>query len=365
MAGKSEDYYEILGVDKNVSSEDLKKQFRKLSIKYHPDKQVGKTDEEKKEAEEKFKEIAEAYDVLSDPKKRAEYDKYGKVGANGQGFGFNFDEFTSRDPIFNMFRNMASGFGFVSDMDMPQRGSDIRIKFRLTIPEIFNGVKKKISYKRKVRCTSCGGSGVGKDGKVEKCSHCGGRGAMTFQSRFGMGVSYQTRTCPYCNGTGKKITNPCSHCHGSGLEEKNESLTIEIPKGIDDRYVLRMEGYGNESVEGEAGDLLIVVETTNTETLQRNGNDVYMLKEISIPDGLLGNDLRINTLDGKTVSMKLHECVKDGELFRLRGKGLPYMGNETYFGDLLVKLRYKIPESLKDSDKKLLKDLGKSKTFSI
>ena len=363
------DYYEVLGVDRNASANDIKKAYRKLAIQYHPDKQHDKTDAEKKEAEEKFKEAAEAYSVLSDADKKARYDQYGHEGLGGAG-GFSGAGMDMND-IFSMFGDIfggRGGFGGFSGFGgggsaAPQkfRGSDQRVKVKLTLQEIANGVTKKFKLKKYVPCTHCGGTGA-EGNAMETCPDCKGTGRVirTQQSFFGM---MRTETaCPRCNGEGKIIKNRCPHCNGDGVVMGEEVVEVQIPAGVMDGMQLSMRGKGNAGKRnGIPGDLLIIIEEESHPDLIRDENDLIYNLLLDIPTAILGGFAEIPTIDGRA-KVTIDPGTQPGKVLRLRGKGLPNL-NGYGKGDIVVNISIYIPETLSKDEKKAVENFRKSDNF--
>ena len=361
------DYYEVLGVDKSASANDIKKAYRKLAIQYHPDKNPGD-----KEAEEKFKEAAEAYGVLSDPDKKARYDQFGFEGLGGAGGagGFSGAGMDIND-IFSMFGDIFggrggfggfSGFGGGgSSRPAKFRGSDQRVKVKLTLQEIANGVTKKFKLKKYVPCTHCNGSGA-ENGAVETCPECKGTGRVvrTQQSIFGM---MQTEVaCPHCNGQGKVIKNKCKHCNGDGIVMGEEIVEVNIPAGVYEGMQLSMRGKGNAGKHnGIPGDLLILVEEEKHPTLVRDENDLIYSLLLDIPTAALGGFAEIPTIDGKA-KVTIDPGTQPGKVLRLRGKGLPSI-NGYGKGDIVVNISVYIPEELSRDEKKAMEEFRESENF--
>ena len=362
------DYYEVLGVDKSASANDIKKAYRKLAIQYHPDKNPGD-----KEAEEKFKEAAEAYGVLSDPDKKARYDQFGFEGLGGAGGagGFNGAGMDIND-IFSMFGDIFggrggfsgfSGFGGGGGSSRPAkfRGSDQRVKVKLTLQEIASGVTKKFKLKKYVACTHCNGSGA-ENGAVETCPECKGTGRVvrTQQSFFGM---MQTEVaCPHCNGQGKVIKNKCKHCNGEGIVMGEEIVEVNIPAGVYEGMQLSMRGKGNAGKHnGIPGDLLILVEEEKHPTLIRDENDLIYNLLLDIPTAALGGFAEIPTIDGKA-KVTIDPGTQPGKVLRLRGKGLPSI-NSYGKGDIVVNISVYIPETLSKDEKKTIENFRDSENF--
>ena len=360
------DYYEVLGVDKNASANDIKKAYRKLAIQYHPDKNP-----DNKEAEEKFKEAAEAYSVLSDPDKKARYDQFGFEGVSGAGGGGGFSGGGMNfDDIFSMFgdifggRGGFSGFGgFGGGSSAPQkhRGNDLRVKAKLTLQEIANGTTKKFKLKKYVACTHCNGSGA-EGNSYETCPECKGTGRIirTQQSFFGMMRSEVA--CPHCSGEGKIIKNKCSHCHGEGIVLGEEVVEIQIPAGVVEGMQLSMRGKGNAGKRnGINGDLLIVIEEEKHPELIRDENDLIYSLLLDIPTATLGGFAEIPTIDGKA-KVTIDPGTQPGKVLRLRGKGLPTL-NGYGKGDIVVNISVYIPEVLSKDEKKTIESFRESDNF--
>ena len=360
------DYYEVLGVDRNASASDIKKAYRKLAIQYHPDKNP-----DNKEAEEKFKEAAEAYSVLSDPDKKARYDQYGFEGVNGAGGagGFGGAGMDIND-IFSMFGDIFGGrggfggfggFGGGNAGPAKHRGSDQRVKVRLTLQEIANGVTKKFKLKKYVSCTHCNGSGA-ENGAVETCPECKGTGRVvrTQQSFFGMMRSEVV--CPHCNGQGTIIKNKCKHCNGDGIVMGEEIVEVNIPAGVYEGMQLSMRGKGNAGkYNGIPGDLLILVEEEAHPTLVREDNNLIYSLLLDIPTATLGGIAEIPTIDGKA-KVTIDPGTQPGKVLRLRGKGLPTL-NGYGKGDIIVNISVYIPETLSKDEKKAIEGFRSSENF--
>ena len=360
------DYYEVLGVDKNASANDIKKAYRKLAIQYHPDKNPGD-----KEAEEKFKEAAEAYGVLSDPDKKARYDQFGFEGVSGAGgSGFGGAGMDIND-IFSMFGDIFGGRGGFGGFggfgggggSRPAkfRGSDQRVKVKLTLQEIANGVTKKFKLKKHVPCTHCNGSGA-ENGAVETCPECKGTGRVirTQQSFFGMMQSEVA--CPHCNGQGKIIKNKCKHCNGEGIVMGEEIVEVNIPAGVYEGMQLSMRGKGNAGkFNGVPGDLLILVEEEKHPTLVRDENDLIYSLLLDIPTAALGGFAEIPTIDGKA-KVTIDPGTQPGKVLRLRDKGLPSI-NGYGKGDIVVNISVYIPETLSREEKKTMEEFRDSENF--
>lgn len=359
----NKDYYNILGIteeEKKLQGKEFEKiikpKYKKLCLQFHPDKQQGKSENEKKEAEEKFKEIAEAYSVLSDEKKRQEYDnpmsnfKFDGFGGNGfndfmNGFGFDFN--------FNPFGNKGNQKRVV-------KGQSIRINLNVTLEDIYNGIEKNIKYKRMDKCPTCNGSGKGHNSRVETCSHCGGTGQFFQQNGFIQTIT----TCPYCNGKGTVLINPCPTCNGNGIVSTENTIKLTVPKGIANGSQITMQGQGNAPLncDGIYGDLLIVINEIQHNKFERNGNDLYFELEIPVIDGILGCYVEVDTIDGKKLSTKISQGVEDGNQIRFGGKGMPIMNSNGY-GNMIGIIRLKMPKILSNNDIQLLSKLKESENF--
>ena len=356
------DYYEVLGVE-TATLEEIKKAYRKKAIQYHPDKNPGD-----KEAEEKFKEAAEAYDVLSDEQKRQRYDQMGHAGVNGDGM--------SMDDIFSQFGNIFGGhFGGFSSFGgfggfgsrgqrsrYVNRGSDLRVKVKLSLKDIATGVEKKIKVKKYVACPYCHGTGADGDNGTKTCDTCKGSGVVTRVANTILGQMQTQTTCPTCGGEGKVIVKKCPHCNGEGIVRDEEVITIHIPAGVAEGMQLSMSGKGNAARHGGInGDLLILIEEEPHPELLRDDNDLVYNLLLSFPQAALGGSVEVPTVDGK-VKMKIEPGTQPGKVLRLRNKGLPSV-NGYGTGDLLVNVSVYVPESLSESEKKSLAELDKSDNF--
>ncbi len=364
------DYYEVLEVDKKASADEIKKAYRKKAIQYHPDKNPGD-----KEAEEKFKEAAEAYEVLSNPEKRARYDQFGFAGVGGAaGNGGPYGGFSggmSMDDIFSMFGDIFGGRGgfsgfsgsFHGSSNIRQyRGSDLRVKVKLTLKEISTGVEKKFKLKKYVPCSHCHGTGAEGSGGTETCPTCKGTGSIIHNQQTILGTMQTRTTCPTCGGEGHIIKNKCKECSGEGIVYGEEVVTVRIPAGVAEGMQLTMNGKGNAGKRnGVAGDLLIYIEEEADKELIRDENDLIYNLLLSIPTATLGGAVEIPTLDGK-VKVKIEPGTQPGKVLRLRGKGLPQV-NGYGSGDLLVNVSVYIPEALTKDEKKTLEALAQSENF--
>lgn len=359
------DYYEILGVSKGASAEDIKKAYRKMAIKYHPDKNPGN-----KAAEESFKEAAEAYEVLSDSSKRQRYDQFGHAanassasGGNGGG-GYYGGGGMNMEDIFSQFGDIfGSGFGGGggSRGRSVNRGSNIRINLKLNLQEIANGVEKKIKVNKYVACKVCHGSGA-KGNATETCKTCHGHGVVTQMRQTILGTMQTQTTCPHCHGQGKIIKEKCGTCHGDGIVKGEEVITINMPAGVADGMQLSMSGKGNAGARGGVpGDLLIVVEEEPHETLKRDGHNLFYECHINFADAALGTSVEVPLVDGKA-KIKIDAGTQSGKVLRLKGKGLPDV-NSYHRGDLLVNINVWTPQHLSSEEKKMMESFRTSKNF--
>ena len=367
------DYYEVLGIQKGASEDDIKQAYRKAALKWHPDRWVSGTDAEKKTAEEKFKEASEAYSVLSDPQKRAKYDQFGFAGVDGaagpdfsQGFGNLNDilenlfggRFSFGGGGFD-FGNFGFGGGSQRQGSRTMRGRDIRTRVKLTLEEIQNGCDKEVTIERNRPCPDCGGRGTRNESDIKTCPTCKGSGQVgqTVNSFFGRTVTYST--CPQCNGEGKIVSNPCRRCGGSGLERKKETIRVHIPAGVENGMQITVRGEGHAAPRGGMnGDLLIVVEEQAHSQFKREGENLFYTRVISVTDAILGCELTIPCLDGP-YKLKLDPGTQSGTVQRLRGKGLPSV-NGYGRGDLYVKILVWIPRKLRGADKEAVEKLAAS-----
>ena len=360
MAQEKRDYYEVLGVSKTATDEEIKKAYRKLALKYHPDYNPGD-----KSAEEKFKEINEAHEVLSDPEKRKRYDQFGFAGvdpnyAASQGGGAGgFGGFGGMDfgDIFgDIFGGSFGGFagGSRSNPNAPRKGQDIRVRITLTFDEAVHGCKKNITITRQQTCTECSGSGAAPGSQPETCPDCGGRGYVIQQQRTPFGVMQSQQPCTRCGGKGKIIKNPCKVCHGSGRVATKKTLEVSIPMGIDDDQSFALRGMGDAGANGgPAGDVIVMVTVRPDELFQRDGYDVWVTIPITFSQAVLGDNITVPTIDGK-VEYTLPEGTQSGTTFRLRSKGIQYL-NGRGRGDMYVKCDVEIPKKLNKAQRDALK----------
>ena len=364
------DYYEVLEVSRSASVDEIKKAYRKLAIKYHPDRNPGDA-----EAEAKFKEAAEAYDVLHDPQKRQQYDQFG-FDAPGGGFGggspFGGAGGFSMDDIFSMFGDVFGGhgggfggFGGGSQQAPKYRGSDLRLKVRLSLQEVATGVTKKFKVRKDITCEHCHGTGAEGGSGTETCPNCHGSGVeiRTQQSMFGM---IQTQTaCHVCGGEGTIIKNKCTHCQGEGVVKGEEVVEINIPAGVAEGMVVNVPGKGNAGKHnGVTGNIQVYIEEEPNETFVRDGQNVIYNLLLDFPTAVLGGQVEIPTIDGSNVKIKIEPGTQPGKTLRLRGKGLPAVqGYGTGIGDLVVHISIYVPKELTKSEKKAIEELRDSENF--
>ena len=356
------DYYEVLGVDKSSKKEDIKKAYRKLALKYHPDKNKGD-----KGAEEKFKEASEAYHVLSDDKRKASYDQFGHAAFQGGGQGGfgNFDFSSSFSDIFEDVFGDLGDFGFASSgrsrRRSNNRGNDLRYDVSIDLNDAFNGTEKKINYTTYKKCRTCSGNGSKLGSKPSVCNYCGGQGRV----RSSQGFFTIQQTCPECSGEGEKITNPCNSCSGMGKSQSNESVSVKIPKGVDDGTRIRLAGKGEAGNKGGAnGDLYLFVTVEPHNIFKRAEENLYYELPISIADAALGTTVEVPSIDGGKTKIKIPSGTQSGKQLRLRGKGMPVL-KRNLFGDLYIRVVTEVPTSLTKKQKELLsefKDLEDNKS---
>ena len=356
------DYYEVLGVDKNATADDIKRAYRKLAVKYHPDKNPGN-----KEAEEKFKEAAEAYSVLSDSDKKMKYDQFGHAGVDGAGPDFSGGFGNLNDILndlfggafgggFGGFGGFGGGFGGGQRRERVYRGRDIRVRVKLTLEEIAKGVEKEISIEKNVPCPDCGGRGARNSSDIKTCPACNGTGQVqrVVNSFLGQTVTYST--CQQCGGEGKIISNPCHTCNGTGLVRQRETIKVKIPAGVEAGMQMTVQGEGHAAKNnGINGDLLVVIEEQEHPDFRREGSNLLYTKVISIVDAMLGSEVEIPCLDGK-YKVKVEPGTQSGTVVRLRGKGLPSV-NSYGTGDLYVKIAVWIPKKLTKDEKALFESM--------
>lgn len=361
-----EDYYEILGVERTATADEIKKAFRQMALKYHPDRNPGD-----KDAEEKFKKVAEAYDVLRDPEKRQRYDQFGHAGVGGGTGGFNASEMDIND-IFSHFGDIFegmgfggfSGFGRGGHSQRRYKGGDLRLKVRLTLQEMASGTKKKFKVKKDVTCPECHGTGCESGHQPETCPTCHGSGyvVQARQSFFGMVQSQSP--CPHCHGEGTIITHPCSHCHGEGTVKGEEVVEVSIPAGVDGNMVLNVQGKGNAAKHGGVpGNIEVHIEAIKSEDFIRDGQDLIYNLLLTVSQATLGCDVEIPTIDGRA-RIKIKPGTQPGTTLRLRGKGMPAVNGYGYgTGDIVVNVSVYIPESPSSQVRNALSDVAADKTI--
>ena len=352
MADKR-DYYEVLGVSKGASDDEIKKAYRQSAKKYHPDLHPGD-----KECEEKFKEVNEAYEVLSDADKKARYDQFGHAGVDpnfgaGAGGGSPFGQGIDLDDIFSSF---FGGFGGrrSSNPNAPQRGSDIEAEIYISFDESAKGCKKEVKYNCISTCGECHGTGAQPGTQAKTCSSCGGSGKVTINQRTPFGVVQTQRSCDACHGTGRIIDTPCRKCGGSGRQRKSKTVDITIPAGIKDGQILNVSGRGNAGYNnGPAGDLHVYVHVRAHDLFERRGDDVWCNLPITFAQAALGAEVTVPTLDGK-VSYSIHEGTQPNDVFKLKGKGFPHLGGRGN-GDQFVRITIEVPKNLSQKQKEIIK----------
>lgn len=348
------DYYEVLGVSKSASKDEIKKAYRKLAVKFHPDKNPGN-----KEAEDRFKQVGEAYEVLRDDEKRARYDRFGHAGLSGSSRGFTTDP-------FDLFREFFEGSGFGGfgsqfggrRQSGPQTGSDLQVKLNLTLEEVAHGVSKKIKIRFLDRCDECSGSGAKDHSSKVTCPACNGRGEVRQVSRSIFGQFVNITTCNRCHGEGKIIEAPCPSCSGEGRVRTEKTLTADIPPGVSTGNYLNLQREGNVGPRGgPAGDVIVVIEEIEHDLFERNGNDVIYELPVTFSQAALGDDMEVPTLFGK-VNMKIPAGIQSGKILRLRGKGIPAL-NGYDKGDQLVRVVVWTPQNLTREEREIFEHLSK------
>ena len=361
------DYYEVLGVNKNASEDEIKKAYRKIAIKYHPDRNPGN-----KEAEEKFKEAAEAYDVLHDKQKRQQYDQFGFDGPTGAGgFGGFGGTGMNMDDIFSMFGDIfggRAGFGgFGGGQRGPQqhRGSDLRLKVKLSLNEVANGVTKKFKVRKDITCSHCHGSGAEAGSGTETCQTCHGSGVITHTTQSIFGMMQTQGVCPTCNGEGHVIKNKCKHCGGSGVVKGEEVVEINIPAGVAEGMVVNVPGKGNAGMRnGISGDIQVFIDEEDNDIFVRDGNNLIYNLLLDFPTAALGGDVEIPTIEGTRLKVKIDNGTQPGKTLRLRGKGLPAVqGYGHGMGDLIVNISVYVPKTLSREEKDALTQFKDSDNF--
>ena len=360
------DYYEVLGVNRNASDDEIKSAYRKLAKKYHPD-----LNPDDATAESKFKELGEAYEVLSDKEKRSRYDQFGMAGVDpsygaGQGFGgFGGGYDMDLGDIFSQFFGGGSGFGFggssrrSSSANSPRKGGDVRVTLPLTFLEAAHGCTKTIQINVMETCQECGGNGAAKGTEPVTCEHCHGTGYVTVQQNMFGTVMRSSQPCPECHGTGKKIEKPCSKCSGTGRVRTKKKLEVNVPAGINDEQMLSLRGRGDAGTNGGPnGDVIIVIDLQSDPLFERDGSDVYVTVPITYTEAALGAEIVVPTIDGK-IKFTVPDGTQPGAVFRMRGKGIPHI-NSTQRGDQYVTVMLEVPKKLSKEQKNLLKQLDQS-----
>lgn len=360
------DYYEVLGVEKNASEDEIKKAYRKIAIKYHPDRNPGN-----KEAEEKFKEAAEAYDVLHDPQKRQQYDQFGFSGPAGAGGFGGFGGSMNMDDIFSMFGDIFGGragfggFGGGQRRTQQHRGSDLRLKVKLSLSEIANGVTKKFKVRKDIACPHCHGSGAEAGSGTETCPTCHGAGVVTHTTQSIFGMMQTQGVCPTCGGEGTVIKNKCHECGGTGVQKGEEVVEIKIPAGVAEGMVVNVPGKGNAGMRnGINGDIQVFIAEEDNDTFVRDGNDLIYNLLLDFPTAALGGEVEIPTIDGAKLRVKIEGGTQPGKTLRLRGKGLPAVqGYGHGMGDIVVNISVYVPKTLNREEKETLQKFRDSDNF--
>ena len=364
------DFYEILGVAKTATTDEIKKAYRKVAMQFHPDRNPGD-----KAAEEKFKEAAEAYEILSDADKKAQYDRYGHAGVSGQnrgghggGAGMNMDDIFSQfgdifgDDLFGNFFGGGQQRGRGQQRSRGVRGSNLRVKLKLTYEEIAKGVTKNIKVKKHVVCTTCSGSGAKDKGSVQTCGTCGGSGQVRRVQNTFLGQMQTVTTCPTCNGEGSTVTAKCGSCKGEGRVYGEETVSIDIPAGVQEGMQMNVSGKGNAGERGGmAGDLIILIEEEPHKELHRDGLNVAFELHLSFTDAVFGTQIEVPTIDGRA-KIKIPAGTQSGKIFRLKGKGFPAV-NSYEKGDQLIHVSVWTPQHVSAEEKAMLEKLSDSQNF--
>jgi len=356
------DYYEVLGVEKNASATEIKKAYRKLALKYHPDKNP-----DDKAAEDKFKEAAEAYEVLSNEDKKAKYDRFGHAGmggAGGFGGGMNMEDiFSQFGDIFGGSFGGFSGFGGGGSRRRVNRGSNIRVKVNMSLKDIVNGVEKKIKVNKYISCETCSGSGAeGGNSGFDSCGNCNGSGQINRVTNTFLGQMQTSSTCPTCGGEGKIIKDKCNSCHGDGIVKGDDTIDLKIPAGVEGGMQLSVSGKGNMGARnGVAGDLIVLIEEEEHDELKRDGYNILFDLYISFADAILGTEVTVPTVNGKA-KIKIDAGTQGGKVLRLRNKGIPEL-NGYRTGDQMVNVNVWTPQNLSKEEKKVIEKLRGSESF--
>ncbi|MEA2054724.1 MAG: molecular chaperone DnaJ [Candidatus Thermoplasmatota archaeon] len=351
------DYYEVLGVGRDATKDQIKKAYRRLALKCHPDKCKGA------DTEEKFKEISEAYAVLSDDEKRRQYDMYGHAGIDSQ---YSYEDIFRGVNFSDIFRDLGFNFGFddifqqffggFGGRHKPQKGRDILYRTTVSLDDAYFGGEKEIDVKRKEKCPDCNGSGKATGSKVVKCPVCHGTGQARQTSSTPFGHFTQITVCPKCNGEGETIENPCKKCHGAGIVERRRKIKVKIPKGVVDGMRLRLAGEGEAGKKVPSGDMYLEIYVEKHRKFKRNGDDLITVKKISYPEAVLGNEIRVETMDG-TGKIRIPPGTKNGEKFVLKGKGMPRLHGG--YGNMIVQVVVDIPKKISSREREILEELAK------
>jgi len=360
------DYYEVLGLQKNATADEIKKAYRKIAIKYHPDRNPGD-----KEAEEKFKEAAEAYNVLHDPQKRQQYDQFGFNGPGAGGFGGFGGTSMNMDDIFSMFGDIFGGHGFGGfggggrARQQQHRGNDLRLKVRLTLEEINQGVTKKFKLRKDIPCSHCNGTGAENGSGMDTCPTCHGSGVITHTTQSIFGMMQTQGVCPTCLGEGQIIKNKCHECGGTGVVKGEEVVEIKIPAGVAEGMVVNVPGKGNAGQRnGISGDIQVFIEEEEHDTFVRDGNDLIYNLLLDFPTAALGGEVEIPTIEGSKLKVKIENGTQPGKTLRLRGKGLPVVqGYGSGRGDLVVNISVYVPKTLNREERQAMEDFRTSDNF--
>ena len=361
------DYYEVLGVSRDAAEPELKRAYRKMAMKYHPDRNPDNL-----EADKKFKEAAEAYEVLKDPDKRARYDQFGHAGMSGAGgFGSDFQDF-SFDDIFSRFSDIFGGesFGGMGSTGRSRRrntagrpGDDTRIQLSLTLEEIAEGVSKQIKVKKYVQCKECSGTGAETQDDFMTCDTCNGVGEVRQVTRTMFGQFVNVQACPTCQGEGRTVRNKCASCKGEGRVKDEERITVEIPSGVTKGNYISLRGKGHAGLRGgEAGALIVLIDEKDHEYFEREGDDIFYDLSVSIPDAILGTSVEVPTLKGKA-KIKIEPGTQPGKMLRMREKGIKGLNTQRY-GDQYIRIQVYIPTKVSDEEKQHVASLKKAKNFS-
>ena len=344
------DYYDVLGVNKNASPEEVKSAYRKLAVKYHPDKNPND-----KIAEDKFKEASEAYGILSDKSKKDNYDNFGHAAFENGGGGQGFSGSDFSDIFEDFFGVFGGGRQSSSRRSSNNRGSDLRYDLTISLEEAYWGKKQNIQFSTSEKCNTCKGNGSKPGFNPDKCTYCGGNGRV----RSNQGFFTVQQTCPQCAGSGEEITNPCTDCNGQGNKQTSKKISVTIPKGVDDGTRIRLAGKGEAGMRGGAtGDLYLFINIKSHELFKRSDVNLFFEFPISIADSALGTTIEIPTVDGKKAKIKIPDGTQDGKQFRLKGKGMPFMRRGD-FGDLYVQVKTEVPINLNKEQKDLLEKFRK------